>query len=136
MKQCRRCGQEKSLTEFYAQSSKRKDGRKIDGSRGGQGVLALCKPCWREYTYEGNLRRRYGLTPEEYAAMRAAGCTICGASAEERKLNVDHDHRNGKVRAVLCQQCNSMLGMAADAPERLRAGADYLEEWQREHAAA
>lgn len=59
------------------------------------------------------LKRLYGITMEEYEAMwkRQGGkCAICGVSENGRKLSVDHSHKTGKVRELLCQHCNVVLG--------------------------
>jgi hypothetical protein len=86
--------------------------------------------------WAGELRRRYGMAPEDYESMSAAQggvCAICGR-AESRvargrllRLAVDHDHRTGRVRGLLCAECNVGIGKLGDSPDRLRAAAAYLE---------
>ena len=76
-------------------------------------------------------RRRYGLTIEEAEVMRAGGCQICGetdgdAPGRHGKLHIDHDHVTGRVRGVLCTNCNSGIGRFADNPELLRRAVEYL----------
>lgn len=118
---CIDCGVEKSLTEFH------RDARSGDGRR------CTCKPCQARYHRQRSLKRKYGLTEAGYVAMLEAqgyGCAICDAPAEgERyqRLNVDHDHTTGRVRGLLCLNCNHMIGKAGDSPERLRRGISYLE---------
>lgn len=72
--------------------------------------------------------RRYGLTPEQYAAMLAGQrgmCAICAATPKPGKaLHVDHDHASGDVRALLCQRCNSLVGFM-ESPFA-QAARDYL----------
>src|SRR2546423_5792224 len=62
-----------------------------------------------------HLKRKFGLTLEEYDEMLAAqegGCAICGEAPEEGKiLHIDHDHETGLVRGLLCQRCNHGLGL-------------------------
>ena len=73
------------------------------------------------------LKKQYGLTLEEYQERynnQRGCCAICGKAVE--KLHVDHCHTTGRVRGLLCTQCNVMLGMAQDNPDTLRAGAEYL----------
>jgi hypothetical protein len=58
------------------------------------------------------VERTYGLAPGEYDRMLAdqdGRCAICGKQPRTKRLSVDHDHRTGKVRALLCQPCNRGL---------------------------
>ena len=83
----------------------------------------------KEYIYGISLESRYGLTPDAYRELVASHdgrCAICGDQPPGR-LHVDHDHRTGKVRGLLCRGCNHALGNALDDPARLRAMAGYLE---------
>lgn len=78
---------------------------------------------------------RIGWTPELYEQCRReqrACCAICGRPEEDSrdgKLQCDHDHSNGKARALLCSQCNTALGLLSDDLDRLAAAARYLREW-------
>jgi hypothetical protein len=56
--------------------------------------------------------KQLGVTDEAYEALLAAqggGCAICGAKPKTRRLHVDHDHKTGKVRGLLCHRCNRGL---------------------------
>jgi hypothetical protein len=58
------------------------------------------------------MRTIYGITLEEYAAKQMAqggGCALCGGVHKKRWLHVDHDHKTGKVRGLLCIRCNVAL---------------------------
>ncbi len=86
--------------------------------------------------WAANIKRLYGLTQDDYERMlRAQGgvCAVCKGPqlGRRRRLHVDHDHRTGRVRALLCQNCNVALGCASDDPERLLALAIYAETWRR-----
>jgi hypothetical protein len=78
-----------------------------------------------------HVRRTYGLEPEQFEAMVRAQtnrCAICSEDMGQGKgRHVDHCHVTGKVRALLCNHCNSALGHAKDNPMTLRAMADYVE---------
>lgn len=71
------------------------------------------------------VRKDFGLTLEEYDALVAMPCALCGAT---ENIVLDHCHETNRVRGPLCQTCNKALGMLGDDPTRLRAAADYLEE--------
>jgi hypothetical protein len=72
----------------------------------------------------------YGLTTADFVRLFAGQgglCAICGKPNERRRrLVVDHCHTSGRVRGLLCDACNNMLGMAGEDPAILRAAADYL----------
>lgn len=72
-----------------------------------------------------HLRRKYGLTGDEYDRLLAAQgglCAICRqperlmGRGRVRRLAVDHDHRTGRVRGLLCASCNTILGHLRDDP--------------------
>lgn len=76
-----------------------------------------------------NLRKFYGLSEEMYSERldyQRGCCAVCGESLSENP-HVDHNHKTGEVRGILCSHCNHMIGNAKDNPVVLRAGADYLE---------
>jgi len=75
-----------------------------------------------------NRKSRYGLEQEQYEQMflnQNGKCAIC---RENVVRDVDHCHATGKIRGLLCQTCNLMIGYSKDNPEVLRLGAEYLEE--------
>jgi len=74
------------------------------------------------------LKYKYKLTTEERAAMieeLRGCCEICGMFQGDR-LEVDHNHATGKVRGMLCHNCNSGLGMFGDDEELLINARAYL----------
>jgi len=77
------------------------------------------------------LKRRYGITLEQYEAMlesQNGKCAICkGDCLTGRNLAVDHDHETGKVRGLLCSKCNQGLGQLNNI-ELLQRAIDYLKE--------
>ena len=79
------------------------------------------------------LKGQFGITVDEYEAMleqQGNACAICGAGIGcglGYRLRVDHCHDTGKVRGLLCSECNLGLGKFRDNPEFLRKAADYLE---------
>lgn len=86
----------------------------------------------RKHERKYNLKKLYGITPEEYEEMLAKQgglCAVCRGEPYGRgnKLHVDHDHATGRVRGLLCHGCNASLGLMKESPERLRSAAVYLE---------
>lgn len=72
------------------------------------------------------LKTKYNLTEEQFSQMienQSNRCLIC---AKETSLVVDHNHKNGEVRGLLCKHCNTGLGMFKDNPLFLRQAIDYL----------
>lgn len=80
------------------------------------------------------LQQKYGITLGDYNRMlesQGGGCAICGESPKKGKklLAVDHNHKTGEVRGLLCGRCNAMIGFSGDAPDLLKAAIRYLENW-------
>ena len=139
MKTCTKCGVSKPLFDFHKRPET-KDGRRTD-----------CKECnlqakrerWASFSKEekqqrhtkSRLKYQYGLTPEQYQEKvdeQQNKCFICGVESgyNGKPLYVDHCHSSGKVRKLLCQHCNSGLGMFKDNPELLTKAAEYIKQWQ------
>jgi hypothetical protein len=81
--------------------------------------------------HERLVRVRYGLAAGEYAALKTAQggtCAICQrARGTTKNLAVDHNHKTGEVRGLLCDRCNQLLGHLRDEPAALQRAIDYLE---------
>lgn len=116
-KRCADCRAIKDMTAFHL-------------IRAGCGRRSYCKECTlrackaKNATVEGKrqarntkLRILYGLTEDDYLRMFAAQegkCALC--RSDELFLCVDHDHITGRVRGLLCQHCNRVLGALKDDP--------------------
>lgn len=76
--------------------------------------------------------KKYGITHAEFEDMMTAQggkCAICGHQDTENRNFfpvVDHCHNSGKVRGLLCMNCNQGIGKFKDEPERLRRAAEYI----------
>ncbi len=86
---------------------------------------------------EYRLKTRFGLTLEDYNKMMALQnncCAICGEEETARhnfsnntqRLAVDHCHVTGKIRGLLCMDCNRGLGKFHDDPNRIEKAIEYL----------
>jgi hypothetical protein len=129
---CPRCGEVKPLTEFTRDRSKK------------SGYHGLCKRCnylrlkdklgserYRRYRKEWELQHRYGMNSAGYAqriADQDGRCRICRLQSE--RLVVDHNHKTGQVRGLLCVSCNGLLGLANDSEQVLMAAIEYLREFR------
>src|SRR5690606_29139249 len=76
------------------------------------------------------LRQNYGLSVEEFEAKLAAQggvCAICkGPPNGKGRYHVDHCHKTGKVRGLLCHHCNLGIGNLKDDADLVLAAAAYL----------
>ena len=118
MKTCSRCGEIKELDSFSKRSSRP------------SGVQSKCKDCEREvrrqyYKTHEYARRRFKLTEDQYNdLMKNDNCQIC--NVELTKKCIDHCHSTNKVRGVLCNNCNTALGLVGDNISTLQTMIEYL----------
>ncbi len=128
---CIRC--KKSKTQYH------RDKHNSDGFRN------ICKDCAKEQSKKyyresedyrnrirsSGLKLRLGITNEDYFELlkeQNNQCAICNTKAEENKyFHVDHDHVTGKIRGLLCKQCNHGLGNFRDTKQLLRNAIKYLD---------
>ena len=76
--------------------------------------------------------KKYGITGNEFRSIvqkQNGKCPICN-KVDKKNLSVDHDHFTGKVRGIICNECNMALGNVRDSIEILRALANYLEKYE------
>jgi hypothetical protein len=128
MRTCKICNQSKPLTEFYQTIRKGKP----------YGYHGKCKECYIKKQQESydplkqrdeNLKQRYGKNFGllEYNALlenQEHKCAICGTTEPKGRKSgrggsidvffVDHDHKTGKVRGLLCNICNRTIGYVGE----------------------
>lgn len=84
----------------------------------------------KERAHDLMVQRTYGLPPGGYAkllAFQGGKCFICRrATGRTKRLAVDHDHKTGEVRGILCGPCNQLLGHVRNDPDVLIVAAQYL----------
>lgn len=132
---CPACKVYRSLTFFWK-----------GGNR--DGYCHYCKDCWKsirrkyysrnkEYAflnYRKNLFKKYGISNEEFEKMsdqQNGKCSIClQPNANGKKLSVDHCHKLGKVRGLICNRCNLGIGNFRDSIGILKKAIEYLEKCQ------
>ena len=148
-KRCDKCHKSKSLDSFNKNKTKP------------LGVSSSCKECRKDYdkkwradnkdktkktkekwllknqdyrqivSVRSHLKRKYGMTIEEYERMvenQNGVCAICKKPDTIARLSVDHNHKTKKIRGLLCRNCNSVLGLAKDSPIILESAIKYLKE--------
>lgn len=89
-----------------------------------------CRPCASAKTHAKMIEKTYGLDAEGYRALLLAQggkCAICRARPRSKRLAVDHDHKTGAVRGLLCSRCNhDLMGSAWDSLALVAALWHYL----------
>jgi hypothetical protein len=73
-----------------------------------------------------NLKKRYGITEEEYDKLKEKQRHKCKICSRYEDLYVDHDHDAGHIRGLLCHKCNSALGFLQDDIARAFKAIWYL----------
>ena len=89
-----------------------------------------CTGCVRQAAHERRVEATYGITPEEYERIWVAQgkrCGVCRAVPRSIRFAVDHNHKSGAVRGILCKRCNhDLLGGAHDSIILLYRALEYL----------
>jgi hypothetical protein len=94
-------------------------------------ILARLKANYSpDKSHAQKIKRMYGLSIDDYNRLleeQAYKCAIClREKYHKRRFTVDHCHKTGKIRGLLCLKCNAMLGQAEDSITTLQAGIKYL----------
>lgn len=90
----------------------------------------------QEKARTSHLYNTFGITWDDYLVIlesQGGVCAICGKSCEEngRLLCVDHDHKTGVIRGLLCTKCNSGLGLLKDDISILEKATTYLRKHKK-----
>lgn len=105
-------------------------------------IRTLCKKCISQrreiYRNENKLlhkdhilKHKFGISLMDYQFLELSQdkkCAICRIGRKNKYFNVDHDHRTGKIRGLLCDSCNLLLGKAKDSIKVLTNAINYLEK--------
>lgn len=115
----------------------KKDFRQRNPEKTRAGVRKCHEKSGRRYTanaFENWLWKNYKLPLDDWLYMndvqldRCAICQTDDLDGNRSKLCIDHDHETGKVRGLLCFNCNTMLGNAKDKIETLQRAIEYLQD--------
>lgn len=89
-----------------------------------------CRACASAAIHSAHIERTYGLSAEEYDALlvkQGGKCAICRNRPKTKRLAVDHSHKTGEVRGLLCSRCNhDLMGAAWDSLNMAVALVHYI----------
>ena len=126
MKTCGHCKETLPLNEFHKRTY----------ASGNIGYQNKCKKCTTTvkrsyYKPHERIRKTLGISDTQFEQlMMVDNCEICNVALE--KKNIDHCHSSGKVRGVLCNNCNTALGLVGDNVKTLSRMIDYLNQSQEQ----
>ena len=127
---CKGCDSHLPLSEFYIKGSPSQPNQYRFNSP--------CKSCHnvssvarREYHRDYQIKRNFGISAKDYDKMLAEqdySCAICGTHENDlkKRLAVDHCHKSGNIRSLLCTNCNLGLGNFKDSIKLLKKAIKYL----------
>lgn len=129
-KVCRKCKVEYTLDNYYLSHGYRLNTCKLCEKERSRIYHAGASKELKQYWNRGTIKSRYGITREDYDGMLSSQNYVCAICSKPDNigwcLSVDHDHKTGKVRGLLCNSCNHGLGHFRDSPEILIKAANYL----------
>lgn len=132
---CNTCFQPKLLSDFRARYRKCKDCLyQQDQARPHKDIKwKIWYASNKDKLYYRRLKYTYGLDKETYLGLLADQnfkCKICHVDETtlSRKLHVDHCHKTGKIRGLLCSNCNTSLGLLKESPSLCLKIINYLQE--------
>ena len=124
-KYCTVCKEVKPLSEFAIHPTRRKFS------------FSQCRECDNKRSKRKNIKQKYNITLEDYDKIfekQSGKCKICGTKKigykNRGRFCVDHDHETGKIRGLLCVNCNLLLGHAKDDIKILALAIQYLTDAQ------
>jgi hypothetical protein len=107
------------------------------GSKGGAAAAAsgdwlrnMAPVAKARYIRDANLKALYGISLPQYEKLlrlQDGVCAICARPPRgKRPLDVDHDHESGRVRGLLCGNCNRAIGLLDEKPELFDRAKEYV----------
>lgn len=126
-KNCRYCSETKDISLFTRNKSYK------------DGYATICLKCAREYSANkrkdinfliNERAKKFNTTVKHIANLYETQkvCQICKSNDKRRMLSIDHCHNTGKVRGMLCDNCNRALGFFKDNINYMKNAIKYLEE--------
>jgi hypothetical protein len=123
MKKCTKCGVEKPLSE-YQKRNDAKDGFRND-----------CIECRNRYNSIRHRKIKYSVSEIDFNKIlknQSYTCIICSKELTSgNKTHLDHCHKTGKIRGILCNSCNLGLGLFKDSIQSLTKAIEYLSKYEK-----
>lgn len=124
-KVCKFCNVTKSTSEF-----------KQFKKKGKMYSRPFCNDCRSAVYFGQDLWKHYRIRYADYKKLydsQEGKCACCGQHEDQFKngLHVDHDHKTGQIRGLLCTQCNPGIGYFQESIERLQQAIKYLEKFKK-----
>ena len=126
-KKCNKCGEVKTVSDFYVKKCKENKYYRFNSP---------CKKCSdnknrKEYLKNYLRIRNFKITTIEYESILKSQnykCAICGVHKNDyhKDFSIDHCHKSGKVRGLLCNNCNVGIGLLKDDITILKSSINYL----------
>jgi len=121
-KLCPKCGEVKPLYDYKVSFN----GRKLS-----QSWCIMCNNKQERKRSKERSIQKFGITLKQYDKLlkkQNGKCKICKTETPKGRgrFHIDHDHSTGKIRGLLCQHCNLLLGHSKDDPEILTSAIRYL----------
>jgi len=130
MKICKKCGGTERYKHRHCKTCHKASAalRRATNKNARSAYMKQYNEANRDSIKNTKFKRKYGITLTEYQLLltqQGNRCYICWAT--DRDLQVDHCHKTGKVRKLLCGQCNKAIGLFQDQAHLLSRAAMYLE---------
>lgn len=143
-RECRKCNEVKPIDDFYL----KKSATTVSGFHRKWSCKACDSSLARQWSkgnpdrarlnkWRSDLKVKYGINEEQWWEIfdkQGGCCAICEERETSRhssgtvfRMSVDHCHTTGKIRGILCNNCNRAVGLLKDNAQLLRKAADYLE---------
>lgn len=120
------------IKEYRDATKDKRNSRRRELYRSDEKIRNDAKRKSKEHREKHPLQRRasmYGLSEDDLEFLLDKGCMICGAGQGydvNVKLHVDHDHKTGEFRGILCESCNLALGHMYDNPITISKMLNYI----------
>jgi hypothetical protein len=78
------------------------------------------------------IKHRHGITLDDYERMEKVQrkrCAICGKRSKRTRLDIDHNHKTGRIRALLCNNCNRGLGHLKESVKFMKKAIKYIQKY-------